>query len=536
MKKWEILSDKKVKKEDEIIEVLLRNRNIKQGSEEKEFFSPTNPSKISLESLGVNSKQIQKAVDRIKKAKKNNENVVVYGDYDADGITATAIMWETLHSFGLNVLPFIPDRFADGYGIKADTVKKLKERDGKLSLIITVDNGIVGYEGVNKAKELGVDVVVVDHHTKGDKELNAYSVIHSTIASGSGLSWFFSQKICPIPGTLELAAIGTLADQLPLVGVNRSIVKYGLSDLNITRRPGLLALFKEAGIEEIGTYEIGYVIAPRINAMGRLKNGLESLRLLCTKDKSKAIEIAKNVGSTNLERQKIVEEVITLARKNVTNQKVIVIAGDDYHEGVIGLAAGRLVEEFYRPAIVISKNGKIAKASARSVSGFNIIEAIRSVSLHTEGGGHPMAAGFSIEVTNIEKFTIEINKFADSVLTDEVLERKVKIDLEIPFESISYHLCDRLKDFEPTGLGNPGATFVSKQVEILSVKPVGKEARHLKMKLKQDEHVFDSIFFGGGEIYSDVPVNSKIDVVYNLEENIWNGNRSLQLKVKDLRS
>lgn len=535
MKKWEILSDKKVKKEDEIIAALLKNRNIKPGKEEKEFFSPTNPAKISLESLGVNSIQIKKAVERIKKAKKNNENVIVYGDYDADGICATAIMWETLHNFGLNVLPFIPDRFADGYGIKADTVKKLKETDPKLTLIITVDNGIVGYEGVNTAGKLGIDVIVVDHHTKGDKKLDAYGIIHSVVTSGSGLSWFFAKEIGAAPGTLELAAIGTLADQLPLVDVNRSIVKYGLSDLNITKRPGLLALFKEAGIEEIGTYEIGYIIAPRINAMGRLKNGLESLRLLCTKDRAKAEVIAKNVGSTNTERQKIVEEVILLARKSVTDQKVIVISGDNYHEGVIGLAAGRLVEEFYRPAIVISKNGKSAKASARSVAGFNIIEAIKSVSLHTEGGGHPMAAGFSIEVSNIEKFTTEINKFADKILTEDVLERKLKIDLELSFDSLSYSLVECLKAFEPTGLGNPGATFVSNHVEVINIKPVGREARHLKMKLKQDEHVFDSIFFGGGENYSDVPVSSKIDVAYSLEENIWNGNVSLQLRVRDIK-
>jgi single-stranded-DNA-specific exonuclease len=332
-----------------------------------------------------------------------------------------------------------------------------------------------------------------------------------------------------------LAAIGVIADQLPLIDINRSIVKYGLGELNKTKRPGLLALFKEAGIENIGTYEVGYIIAPRINAMGRLKHGLESLRLLCTKDKTKAFEIAKNIGSTNSERQKIVEEVVLLARKNVTGEKIIVIAGENYHEGVIGLAAGRLVEEFYRPAIVLSTKGEVSKASARSVSGFNIIEAIRIVSLHIEGGGHPMAAGFSIETNKIEEFAKKINKYADKLLTEEILEKKLRIDCEVEFEQLNYDLLDKLIKFDPTGLGNPGAAFLTKQVEVIDSKPVGREARHLKLKLKQDEHTFDSIYFGGGEMYSKLNSNQKVDIVYSLEDNSWNGYKNLQLKIKDLK-
>jgi len=296
-----------------------------------------------------------------------------------------------------------------------------------------------------------------------------------------------------------------------------------------------MELFKEAGIENVGVYEVGYMIAPRINAMGRLKQGIESLRLLCTKNKLKAFEIAKNIGGTNSERQKIVEEVLILARKTVTSQKIIVIAGENYHEGVIGLAAGRLVEEFYRPAIVLSTKGEISKASARSISGFNIIEAIRAVGLHLEGGGHPMAAGFSIETVKIEKFTKEINKFADKLLTDELLQKKLRIDMELNFGEINTGLIEQLKQFEPTGLGNPGATFVTRGVEIISVKSVGREARHLKLKLKQGEHIFDSIYFGGGEIYPNLVPQMKIDIVYSTEDNFWNGYRSIQLKLKDLR-
>lgn len=529
--RWEVLHKGKVKDSTSVIDVLLKNRGIKN---KKTFFDPTNPSKISLKDLGVASLEVKKSKERIKKAKKNKEFVIVYGDYDADGICASAIMWESLNTFGLDVLPHIPDRFEEGYGINAESVKNLKARFPKLSLIVTVDNGIVAYDGINAANKLGIDVIVVDHHTKGTKKLEAFGIIHSVEVCGAALAWFFGQELIKSTNTLELAAIGTIADQLPLVGVNRSVVKYGLAELNKTKRPGLLALFKEAGIENIGTYEVGYVIAPRINASGRLKHGLESLRLLCTKDKNKAFDIALGIGKTNYERQKIVEEVVIAARKNVGDQKVIVIAGETYHEGVIGLAAGRLVEEFYRPSIVLSTKGKISKASARSISGFNIIEAIREVNLHLEGGGHPMAAGFSIETDKIKLFASKINIFADKLLTDEILEKKLKIDCELGFDQLNYDLLDQLKQFEPTGLGNFGASFLTKDVEVVEVKTVGREARHLKLKLKQDEHIFDSIYFGGGEMYSTLTSKTKVDVVYSLEDNSWNGYKNLQLKVRDL--
>ncbi len=469
--RWEILNKSKVEGVESLVSILLKNRGIK---DRKEFFEPKDPLAIKISELGIKEESVKSIIKRIKKAKDKKEFVIVYGDYDADGITATAIMWEALHSIGLDTLPYIPDRFEDGYGIKAESVVKLKSKYPNLKLIVTVDNGIVAYDGVESAKNLGIDVVVIDHHTKGTKKLSTSLLLHSTVVCGSALAWFFSRelfkglkiddgKLLSI-SSLELASIGTIADQMVLTGINRSIVKYGLEELNKTKRPGLLALSKEAGITDIGVYEVGYIIAPRINAMGRLKNGLESLRLLCTKNKLKAFEIAKNIGSTNSERQKIVEEVLLVARKNVTKEKIIVIAGESYHEGVIGLAAGRLVEEFYRPAIVLSSKGEVSKASARSISGFNIIEAIRAVSLHLEGGGHPMAAGFSIETAKIELFTKEINKYADTLLTDDLLQKKLKIDCEIDFKKIDLGLLDELKKFEPTGLGNFGAILMTKGV------------------------------------------------------------------------
>ena len=549
-KRWEILS--KTDKEN-IVDVLLENRGIKTKKDKEEFLNPIDPLEIRLKDLDISDLEIRKAIKRIELAKKNKEHVVVYGDYDADGITGTATMWETLHEIGLDVLPHIPERFTEGYGLNIESVKKLKEKDPELKLIITVDHGIVAGKKVAEAKKMGIDMIISDHHQAGTAKPKPLALVYTTKIGGSAISWFLSREISKhfklpvksIRNKLQLAAIGTIADQLPLTGANRSIVKYGLEELNKTTRPGFLALFEDAGLttggflkNPIGTYEINFIIAPRINSMGRLKHGLESLRLICTKDKLKAREIAKNIGDTNSERQRIVEEVVVHAQKSfkdITNQSVIILAHESYHEGVIGLAAARLVEEFYRPAIVLSKKGEISKASARSISGFNIIEAIRNFeSLYIEGGGHPMAAGFSIETKNITEFSKKLNAYAKKLLTDDLLLRKLKIDCTVSFKQINRNLLEIVKEFEPTGIGNPTPTFASNDVGVVDFKTVGGDGRHLKLKLEQDGHIFDSIFFGGGEMYSKFTPDAKIDVTFQIEENIWNGNRGLQLKVKDI--
>lgn len=537
-RKWEILNKGKVKSGEDIVGALLRNRGIKTESEKKEFFNPPDPMKITLKSIGIKESEVRKAVKRIERARKNKEHVIVYGDYDADGITGTATMWETLHEFGLSVLPHIPERFSEGYGLNLESVEKLKNEDPKLGLIVTVDHGIVAGKKVDKVKKMGIDMIITDHHQAEKEKPSSLALIYTTKIGGSALAWFFAREILKrgVEEKLQLAAIGTIADQLHLIGVNRSIVKYGLKFLNETKRPGLLALFKEAAIKEVGPYEVGFMIAPRINSMGRLKHAIESLRLLCTNDESKALGLAGNMGRVNLERQKIVDEVVKEARLRVLGDRIIVLASEKYHEGVIGLAAAKLVEEFYRPAIVLSKKGNISKASARSVSGFNIIEAIRKLKdLYIEGGGHPMAAGFTIETSKIEEFTRRINKLAKSELTDELLQRRLKIDTEIDFDQIDWDLCNKIKEFEPTGLGNFAPLFYTKGVSVLDLRLVGKESKHIKMKLGKDGKVFDSIYFGGGEIYSKIAPNSKIDVAYNLTENIWDGRKSLQLGVRDVK-
>ncbi|MEK7112217.1 MAG: DHHA1 domain-containing protein, partial [Patescibacteria group bacterium] len=438
-----------------------------------------------------------------------------------------------------NTLPYIPERFSEGYGLNADSIKKLKEENPNLGLIITVDHGIVASSKVEAAKKLGIDVIITDHHQPGKKKPISYALVHTTEIGGAAIAWILAREMKPSSGGVELVAIGTLADQLPLIGANRSFAKYGLEALNTTQRVGLNALYQEAGIVkgDIGPYEVGFIIAPRINAMGRLVHAIDSLRLLCTKNRPRAIDLAKLLNKTNLERQRIVEEVFLHAKGAVGDTKgIIVLAHESYHEGVIGLAAAKLVEEFYRPAIVISKKGKTAKASARSISGFNIIETIRKFEdFLLEGGGHPMAAGFSIETTKIEDFSKKINEVAIPLLTKDILAKKLKIDLEINFSQLGMELLGLIKSFEPTGLGNPTPTFATRKVSINDARVVGREGTHLKLNLEEGGRVLEAIAFGLGGIYPKLSPDTKIDIAYTLEENTWNDKKDLQLKIKDIK-
>ncbi|MDP3917774.1 MAG: single-stranded-DNA-specific exonuclease RecJ [Candidatus Woesebacteria bacterium] len=524
--KWKILN----KRRKEIIKSLFENRNLKTKKEIDDFLEPKNPENIKIEDLNIKKESVKKILGRLKIAKEKKEKIVVFGDYDADGICATAILWETLYKLGFDAMPYIPDRFEEGYGIKASSLANSKLKNLNPKLIITVDNGIVAYDAIKEAKKRKIDVIVVDHHTKGKLVPSPYC-LHSTLVCGSALAWFLSKEL-GIKDGLDLVALGTVADQMPLLGINRSLVKFGLLELLKTKKVGLQTLFKDLKLDNIGTYEVGYLIAPRINAMGRLANATDSLRFLCTRDLKKANDLNKLLNETNSKRQKIVDEVLTKVLKQVQgNDKIIVISGK-YHEGVIGLASGKITEKFYRPSIVLSENKDTSKASARSIFGFNIIEAIKETGLIIEGGGHPMAAGFSIETNKISDFRFKINELSKNKLTDEILEKKLYIDLEISFDQITKELVEEIKKFGPVGVGNAQPTFVSKNVEIKEIKKVGQEGKHLKLKLSQNGIVFDAIWFNNNQ--SPI-INNQYNIVYEIDENIWNNKTSIQLKIRDIK-
>lgn len=534
---WQILNHSKITNNKSITTALLVNRGLTTKKEIENFISPIDPLELTFKDLGIKKEQLNKVLKRLKQAKTKKEKVVIFGDYDADGVCATAILWEAMYKLGFDVLPYIPDRFEEGYGLKPSSFERLKSKNLDAKLVITVDNGVVAHEGIKEANKQGIDVIIVDHHTKASKKLGTPYILHSTAVCGSALAWFLSRELTSsreLGGStgLDLVALGTIADQMPLLGVNRSLVKYGLPELLKTKRVGLHAMFKDLKIDSIGTYEVGYLIAPRINAMGRLASATDALRFLCTRDPKKAGELNTLLNKTNIERQGIVDKVITEVLKQVQDSDKVMVIEGNYHEGVIGLASGKVTEKYYKPSIVLSVGEKISKASARSIHGFNIIETIKETGLILEGGGHPMAAGFSIETVKIQKFRTKINQLAQKTLTDELLERKLRIDLELRFDQISNELIKELKQFEPSGYGNFPPIFTSKQISIIDVKPVGSEGKHLKMKLEQNRIKFDAIWFNANN--QKFKANDIVDLAYSIEENVWNNKTSIQLKIKDL--
>lgn len=547
MKRWKILANfEKTLTPEKIVDILLTNRGLVSKKTRLDFLSPADPSEITASDLKISEKNLQAAITRLKSAKKKKEAVLVYADYDTDGICAAAILWDYLYKHKFSVLPHIPDRFDEGYGLNPESVERLKKENKDLSLIITVDNGIVAHEGVKKANELGIDVIITDHHEKESNLPKAYTIVHTTKIGGAGIAWFLVKELTKIFGkvksdySLELATIGTVADILPLTAANRSIVKFGLASLHTTQNLGLNKLFEVAEIEKqtIGTYEIGFVIAPRINAMGRLKNGMDALRLLCTTDTKRASALARLLNSTNFERISVVETVAAHAQKSVGKESKysIVLAHESYHEGVIGLAASELVKKHYLPAIVVAKGKEISKASARSIEGFDIIAAIRELNyLIVSGGGHPMAAGFSIKNENIYEFAKKFEEIASQRLTDEILQRVLRVDLELKLTSLNALLLESIEKLAPFGQGNPEPVFVSKKVNVLDVRSVGKESKHLKLYLEQEGRTFSAIAFGMGMLALKLEPGSKIDVVYSLYENEWNGRKNIELRVRDIK-
>jgi len=546
---WKIGGRKDLSDHKQIIDFLLKKRGLLSLKEKKEFLSPQPPSSLSFSDFGLDKKSVS---DALKVLGKNlGKKIVIYGDYDADGITSTAVLWEALYSRGFDTLPYLPDRAKEGYGIKAESVFDLKRKYPDLSLVITVDNGIVAVDEIKKIKAAGISVIVVDHHQKGEKIPPADAIVHTTKAAGVGVAWFLSQAIrkeFPVSNSfydnsgLELAAIGTVADQVSLIGPNRSLVKYGIDCLRQTKRKGLLELFKEAGIakEKVGTYEINFIVSPRINAVGRISHALESLQLLCTKDRERAEKLALHLGRVNKERQKLLDDFFLDAKSKVLkkglNRKTILVASKDYAEGIVGLVASKLVEEFHRPAIAISLKEGVSKGSCRSITGFNITEALRKIGddFFDTLGGHPMAAGFSISTGKIKKLESKIERYAQKKLHDDLLRPKIEVDLEISAGAIGKDLVAKLSDFEPLGVGNPAPLFYSRSMKLIDVKKIGKNGEHLKLFVYSEKNTFEAVAFNMGSFFEKLKVGQDVDLVYNLEINNWNGNSTIYLKVKDL--
>ncbi len=538
--KWKILSKSKNK---DVLKVLLANRGLKTKKEIEGFLNPKKPEDLMFKDVGLDSKQIRKAVQRIKQALKKKEKIIVYGDYDTDGICATAILWEALHQLKAKALPFIPKR-EEGYGLRVERIEEMAEEGVKL--IITVDQGIVAYSQVERANKLGLDVIITDHHVPGEKKPQALVIVHTTKLAGCGVAWFLAKHLQNKKKIdLDLVTIGTITDMVSLIGANRSLVKYGLKEVQKTKRPGLRALYDFAGLDKkkIGTYEIGFIIGPRINAAGRIDDPMESLRLVCTRDENRGIALAQKIDQRNRERQILTEKTILHARGiwlNEGGESNLIFVGDkSYQEGIVGLVAGKLSEEFYRPAIVFSQGKEFSKGSARSIKEFNVIEAIRSCAeILASHGGHPQAAGFTVETTKISLLKEKLTEIAQKKLKSENLSPTLKVDMELDLDEVNFALYQQIIKLGPFGQENPQPVFVSRGVKIVEARTVGNGQKHLKLRLSDplSRFSFEAIAFGMGELFSQLSPEKKIDIAYNLSLNEWNGNRKLQLKIKDIRT
>ncbi len=556
MKKWEYKTDTTGHKNvQDILTLLLASRGLSTEAEVKAFLSPKLED-VTLKSVGIDEREVKKTLKRIEDAIAKKEKIIIYGDYDVDGITGTAILWETLYALGANVLPYLPHRIEEGYGLSIKGITNLKNKFPDTSLIITVDNGIVASEAVSYANNEGIDVIITDHHVSAEAGMlskpAAFAIVHTTQLCGAGVAWLLAKALkshdSKIKRTdydhhLELATLGTIADLVPLTGANRTIVLHGLKALRKTERKGLLSLFSESELDpdKIGVYQVGHIIAPRLNATGRMESAMDSLRLLCTKDDKRSRELAGLLGRVNRERQQVMFQATEHASLSVKKRKVLkkllMVSDETYPEGVIGLVAGRLVEEYYRPAIVIAKGEKTSKGSVRSINGFNIIEFLRNSSEYfVNVGGHPMAAGFTIETEKLEKLQEVLEAAAEELLDDTTLTKTLRIDAALSFTDINQELYQTLQQLQPFGMGNPEPVFASEKVEVKDTRPLGREGKHLKFLLQQDfGDILEAVAFGMGELSTKIAPGDLIDVAYTIDENTWNGKTKLQLKVRDIK-
>lgn len=544
MKKWNICSSTTPKNLEELIHLLLDNRGI-ENEKKKRFLEPQIDD-VSVLNVGIDEKQLKKSIKRIRDAVEKEETIVIFGDYDVDGVAGTAILWETIFwNLGYKkVYPYIPHRINEGYGISEKGIDSVLSDFPETQLIVTVDNGIVAHESVRYARSKGIQVIITDHHTPKETLPEAFSIVHTTKVCGASVALLLSlalegKYLDVRDPRIDLAALATVADLVPLVDANRTILTFGLKSLRNSKRPGIKALAQISGIDQnkIGVYEIGHMIAPRLNAAGRLEHAMDSLRILCTRSAEKARMISQNLSEVNKQRQDITQEYISIAKQGVVFEesvRIIISVSSDYNQGIIGLIASRLAENYHRPALVISKGEVVSKGSARSIRGINVIELIRSASTYlTEAGGHPMAAGFALKTEHLELFAEEITKKAEDFIDVSYFERTISIDCVLDKNMIDENTYQSIQKLAPFGMGNFEPIFLTEGVEVISSKRIGKDLSHASLQLKVGDKKISAVRFGLDKTEKLPIKGQELKIVFVLSMNEWNGNKNLQLVIKD---
>ena len=493
------------------------------------------------------------AVDRVLKAIEEGETIAVFGDFDTDGVTASALLYEALLALGGDAFVHLPHRVRDGHGLNAEAVDAIAESGA--SVIITVDCGITSGDEVRQAKQLGIDVILTDHHAPMGAPPEAFATVAPTSAypfpflTGAGLAFKLVQAIhqrleSPVPaGALELASLGTVADMAPLLGENRAIATLGLEKLRETERPGLLALLSAAGVdrESLDHESIPFIIAPRLNAAGRMDSAELAFNLLTEDDPFAVQELATRIEALNRERrsltQELVDEGMRLAADQVEEgQRLLFLVGEQFNPGVSGLVAGRLVERYSRPAVVVAVDGDVARASGRSVPDYHLAQALSECGeLFLHYGGHPAAAGFVARTDDLDAIRQSLQASARERLRDATLEPTLRIDAEADFADMPGKTMDFIRRLAPYGQENPPPAFMARGVQATSRQRMGTQGQHMRLQLRQNGTAWEAVAFNQSWP-EGVAERGRIDVVYTPEINTFNGRTRLQMRLLDLRA
>ena len=555
-KKWEYVEQDKSKVEkiakkykiSNVLATILLNRNIDEekidmflAPKRNDFYDP------------FLMKDMDKAVERIIKAIKNNEKTIIYGDYDVDGITSITVLKKFLKERGLEVDYFIPNRLEDGYGLNKEAIEKIA-KDG-YKLMITVDCGISGLEEIELANSLGIQTIITDHHEQSEKLPNAYAIINPKIKdntypfrglAGVGVVFKVIQAISikmnldekEFLKYLDIVSIGTISDIVPLVDENRVIAKLGLKLIKVTKEVGLEELIKEIGYKEINSFMVSFGIAPRINACGRMGKQEDALKLFLTDDKEEAKQITKKLNDYNLIRQEKEKDIFEQAlkeieKKNIDSLNSIVLARENWHHGVIGIVASRITEKYFKPTILISIEGEIGKGSGRSVPGFDLHQALENSSEYLlKYGGHKMAVGLALEKKNIQKFADHFEEIAENANVKQIVP-VINIDCEITKKDLNKELVEQIEMLQPFGESNKQPIMLYKKLKIAAIRTLSNE-KHLKLSLKDGNETIDAIGFNLGELAEEYLIGDKVDVIGYLEINSFNGQEKVQINLKDI--
>jgi len=538
---------------DALIAQLLVLRGVTDFDQAKRFFRP---SLSDLHSPFL-MKDMNIAVDRILQAIRQGENIMVYGDYDVDGTTAVSLVYSFLKNYTSNLITYIPDRYKEGYGVSLQGIDFASEK--KVSLIIALDCGIKAIKQVEYARTKDIDFIIADHHMPGEQIPEATAVLNPKQKDctypykelcGCGVGFKLIQALAEKLSTpqqqifayLDLVVVAIAADIVPITGENRILAYHGLRIFDHTQRPGFLAMKRLFSLQHFTISDIVFKIAPRINAAGRIKHGNYAVELLTEFNFEQAVQVAREIDEFNTFRKELDQNITTQALQQIIDNQeekkpATVVFQPEWHKGVIGIVASRLIETYYRPTLVFTRSGEVLAASARSVKNFDVYEALEACSEHIlQFGGHKYAAGLTLLESEYENFKRKFNEVVEQTLAKEHREEEIVIDAEINLNELTPKNLRILKQFEPHGPGNMHPVFLSKNVFDVGgfAKAIGKEQEHLKMYLKQDDSkVFDAIAFGEGHRLNEIGNEQRMQIVYSLNENSWQEQTNWQMQIKD---